>query len=51
MGKLVNILDKSVYNYFHSYKKEFIFKLKIVYLVAYMKKIIYNKIRERYKYY
>ena len=46
MGKLANILDKSAYNYFLNYKKEFIFKLKIVYLVAYMKKIIYNKIRD-----
>ena len=43
---LIKLLDKSFYNYYYICKKDFIFKLKVVLLVSYMKNIIYKKIKD-----
>ena len=43
---IIKLFAKYFYNYFIIYKKEFIFKLKVILLVSYMKNIIYKKIKD-----
>ena len=46
--KIINLLQKYHYKYYKNRKKEFIFNLKIVYLVASVKKIINHRIKDNY---
>ena len=46
ISKIINLLDTIIFNRYILNKKEFIIKLKIIYLISFVKKIINNKLKD-----